>query len=306
MAYKRHERTTSSLLPEFRTHHRVLPWEEQLALLEEHHASKNEETRRRIEETLLLHNIGFIKKKLKEMNGGSSNHKISHDEKFLKVCWEYVVAIRKYDPQKGARLNTYAAWWIRKSDLETRRELDRSSSVIHIPIRVQQQLIAVRKFGNTPAKKIAATMGIPEDEVRFLQRLDTFMGELDAFMQDTSHHSNEFKLPRGASLEQTTFPNALEVAMKRDLLRFILENLKERERTTLILRTRGITLQEIGERFGVSRERIRQIERDAKIRARRFACQYNAPEKSAEIPEVKNGKRTARKKRAKTSRKKRK
>lgn len=300
MADKRYKRTTSSLLPELRKHHDVLPWEEQLALIKEHHASKDEEVRLRIEETLLLHNIGFIKDELGKQTGGISSNKITYDEQFLRVCWEYVRAIRNFNPKMGTRLNTYASWWIWKGALEILRETDRSSSVIHIPVRVRRQMITVRKFGSTPPKKIAAKTGIPEEEVRFLQRLDGFMGELDACISDNTHHSNKPDLPRSGLVEQHMFPNALEVAIKRDLLRAALEHLSERERTTLMLRTQGDTLREVGKKLNVSHERVRQIAVEAEKNARRFAYESEILEKTEEAPKAEVHKRGAHTRHSKT------
>ncbi|HBY98062.1 MAG TPA: hypothetical protein DEP84_29650 [Chloroflexi bacterium] len=198
-------------------------------------------------------------------------------------------AIYRFEPWRGTRFSTYATWWIRQA---VGRAVDQKGRLIRLPVcqeerrrrMVRTSRVLEQRLNRDPtSSELAEQLELPVTEVELLLRISQPPLSLD---QPYDDHSEGAPLTLRDSIADQESDNLHQIVSKQQhaIIRALLEELPPREARILEMRFglrngESLTLDEIGRRFGLTRERVRQLQnlaldrlRDPASRERLEAC----------------------------------
>ena len=197
-------------------------------------------------------------------------------------------AVERFDPKKGGKLSTYGSWWIKQS---IKRALANQSKTIRLPVHLVDKISKMRRtamklqedLGREPTdEELAGELGLTASRVAQMRQAAIRPASLDAPIGDEDSNSYaEIVEDENATSPYEDLEDKTVVNMLQDMVK----HLDQREATILRYRF-GLdggtekTLEEVGEKFGVTRERVRQIQNIALRKLRKMIEKLEASKKT--------------------------
>lgn len=192
-------------------------------------------------------------------------------------------ATKKYDPDRGTRFSTYATWWIRQAITRT---IDNQARTIRLPVHKKTEInrlyyarheLAQDLGREASVEELAAFLGKSPEEIRDTIKISQHPLSLETPQDDEDGRLLGDTLP---DYEAESPEDAAESSLIQDRVREVLEDLSPREAKVIMLRYglqdgQTYALQQVGDRMGITRERVRQIESQALTRLRNNAMQFS-------------------------------
>jgi RNA polymerase primary sigma factor len=194
-------------------------------------------------------------------------------------------AVERFDPKKGGKLSTYGAWWIKQS---IKRALANQAKTIRLPVHLVDKISKMKRIamqmserlGREPTdQELADKLDMTRAKVAQLRQISVRPASLDAPIGDDD--ATEFSEIVGDENAATPFEMLRDKTLRQDIIE-VLSELDPREAEILTLRfgldgNRPKTLEDVGRKFKVTRERVRQIQNIALHKLRRLMEKQDKP-----------------------------